>query len=90
MDSRTFTRIAHDASFHDAGHGFDVFGLHPPALASVVALSTPLYERYFRVHSEGIEHMPPHGAAIVIANHGGTNHRGSPGRSRIGSCRGSR
>ena len=72
MDSSTFTRIAREASFHDAGHGFDVFGLHPPALASVVALSRPLYEHYFRVESAGIEHVPAEGAAIVVANHGGT------------------
>jgi len=72
MDLRTFTRIAREASFHDAGHGFDVFGLHPPALASVVALSAPLYEHYFRVESGGIEHIPAKGGAILVANHGGT------------------
>ena len=72
MDTRTFTRIAREAAFHDAGHGFDVFGLSPPALANIVALSAPLYERYFRVESSGIEHVPAHGAAILVANHGGT------------------
>ena len=72
MNPGTFMRIAREAPFHDAGHGFDVFGLHPPALAEVVALSRPLYERYFRVQSEGIEHIPAAGSAIVVANHGGT------------------
>lgn len=71
MDTRTFTRIAREAPFHDAGHGFDVFGLSPPALADAVALSAPLYERYFRVESTGIENVPAHGAAILVANHGG-------------------
>jgi len=70
MDPRTFTRIAREATFHDAGHGFDVFGLSPPALASVVEMAAPLYERYFRVESDGIENVPTHGAAILVANHG--------------------
>ena len=39
MDSATFTRIARDAPFFDEGHGFDVFGLHPPSLANAVALA---------------------------------------------------
>jgi 1-acyl-sn-glycerol-3-phosphate acyltransferase len=72
MDPRTFTRLACEAPFRDAGHGFDVFGLHPPALADAVSLSAPLYERYFRVESDGIEHIPDSGAAILVANHGGT------------------
>lgn len=30
MDPLVFARLAHEAPFHDAGHGYDVFGLHPP------------------------------------------------------------
>ena len=71
MDAETFERISKQAEFNDAGHGFDVFGLHPPALASVTAWSAPLYERYFRVESQGAEHIPAHGPAILIANHSG-------------------
>jgi 1-acyl-sn-glycerol-3-phosphate acyltransferase len=71
MDRRTFTRIAKQATFHDAGHGFDVFGLHPPALASAVAAGALAYERYFRVDSVGIEHVPADGPAILVSNHGG-------------------
>jgi 1-acyl-sn-glycerol-3-phosphate acyltransferase len=71
MHPQTFARIAHQAPFHDAGHGFDVFGLHPPALASAVAASAPLYERYFRVDSRGAERIPATGPAILIANHAG-------------------
>jgi 1-acyl-sn-glycerol-3-phosphate acyltransferase len=72
MDPRTFTRITREAPFHDAGHGFDVFGLHPPTVASVVSMSSPLYERYFRVESDGIAHVPGSGPTIIVANHGGT------------------
>jgi 1-acyl-sn-glycerol-3-phosphate acyltransferase len=58
-------------AFHDEGHGYDLFGLHPPTLASVVRASAPLYDKYFRVDSEGAEQIPASGPAIVIANHGG-------------------
>lgn len=68
MDASTFARIV---PFHDAGHGYDVFGLHPPTLAAAVNAGAPLYDWYFRVQSEGIEHVPRTGAAILVANHGG-------------------
>lgn len=71
MGTPPFTRIAKDAPFHDAGHGFDVFGLHPPDLAAAVEAAAPLYERYFRVDSRGAEHIPARGPAILAANHSG-------------------
>ncbi|HTR50402.1 MAG TPA: lysophospholipid acyltransferase family protein [Kofleriaceae bacterium] len=71
MDPRTFERIAREAPFDDAGHGFDVFGFHPPALASAVSAAAPLYERYFRVDSVGAERIPATGPAILVANHAG-------------------
>lgn len=57
--------------FHDEGYGFDAFGLHLPSLSGVVRAATPLYERYFRVESVGIEAIPEQGPAILVANHGG-------------------
>jgi 1-acyl-sn-glycerol-3-phosphate acyltransferase len=71
MEPSTFARLAGQATFNDAGHGYDVFGLHPPTLAAAVAAGAPLYEWYFRVDSQGIEHVPATGAAILVANHGG-------------------
>ena len=71
MDVHGFERIATRASFHDAGHGFDVFGLHPPALATAVSASEPIYERYFRVESHGARSIPESGPAILVANHAG-------------------
>lgn len=70
MPGETFTRIA-NAPFHDAGHGFDAFGFHPPSLAAAVEAAAPIYEHYFRVDSEGAEAVPASGPAIVIANHAG-------------------
>jgi 1-acyl-sn-glycerol-3-phosphate acyltransferase len=71
MATSTFARLAQQAPFHDAGHGYDVFGLHPPTLAAAVRAGAPLYDWYFRVDSQGIEHVPATGAAILVANHSG-------------------
>lgn len=71
MDAGMFSRIARHARFDDAGHGFDVFGLHPPALATAAWAGRPIYERYFRVDSIGAEQIPASGPAILVANHGG-------------------
>jgi 1-acyl-sn-glycerol-3-phosphate acyltransferase len=67
----TFRRIAKEARFFDEGHGFDVFGLHPPYLARAIALARPLYDRYFRVDSRGAERIPAAGPVILVANHAG-------------------
>lgn len=71
MLSKTFERIARQAPFHDEGHGYDIFGLEPPNLARVVELTRGIHDTYFRVDSRGIEHIPPVGPTIVVANHGG-------------------
>jgi 1-acyl-sn-glycerol-3-phosphate acyltransferase len=60
-----------DAAFHDEGHGFDLFGLDPRAVARAAAWAGPLYERYFRVDSRGAERVPATGPVIVVANHSG-------------------
>jgi 1-acyl-sn-glycerol-3-phosphate acyltransferase len=58
--------------YADAGHGYDRFGLQPDFVALADLVTTPVYERYFRVRSYGHEHLPSTGAAIVAANHSGT------------------
>lgn len=57
--------------FHDAGHGYDRFGLHPRGLAVARALTGPLCRRYFRVSAVGRQHVPERGPAILVANHAG-------------------
>lgn len=57
--------------FHDAGHGYDPLGMSVGAVRTALALAAPLYERYFRVESQGSEHVPREGAALLVANHGG-------------------
>jgi 1-acyl-sn-glycerol-3-phosphate acyltransferase len=71
MASATFDRIVKYAPFHDEGHGFDVFGLHPPYLARTVEAARPIYDRYFRVESTGVGRIPLSGPAILVANHAG-------------------
>lgn len=71
MAPQRYERIANPASFHDEGHGFDLFGFHPPTLASAVEAGSAIYDRYFRVDSAGAEQIPETGPAIVVANHSG-------------------
>ena len=60
-----------DFHFEDAGHGYDAFGLHPAAIQLGIGLCAWVYENYFRVISEGSEHIPSYGPAILAANHSG-------------------
>jgi len=55
----------------DEGHGYDAFGMNGSYVAMAAALMQPAYRGWFRVHSEGIEHIPHEGAALLVSNHGG-------------------
>lgn len=57
--------------FDDAGHGYDVFGLHRDVVAMGLVITAPLYNSYFRVLSRGHEHIPHQGGAILVSNHSG-------------------
>src|SRR5690606_30200462 len=63
-------RVA-QAQRSDAGHGYDVFGMHRDWIVLARALLGPLYRHYFRVSSYGAEHIPKEGPAILVANHAG-------------------
>lgn len=58
--------------FHDAGHGYDQFGMHPDFVGMGDSVASFLYERYFRVRSYGSENIPKTGPAVLAANHSGT------------------
>lgn len=49
----------------------DPFGYDPEVHARVRPVAEFLYRRYWRVQSEGITHVPSHGAAILVSNHSG-------------------
>lgn len=57
--------------YHDAGHGYDPFGLHPDVVAFGLVLTAPLYDRYFRVKSYGAENIPASGPGVLASNHSG-------------------
>ena len=100
MNAATFQRIARRAPFSDAGHGFDPFGVHPPALARIVSLAAPLYERYVACDSDVISRIPARGLAIRGSSHAGgrpidaaLDYRAADvfkGGARIGTVQGSR
>jgi 1-acyl-sn-glycerol-3-phosphate acyltransferase len=51
----------------------DEFGFDPELTDSVLlAPFRPLYDSWFRVETRGIENIPDHGGALVVANHSGT------------------
>ena len=56
----------------DAGYGYDVFGMHRGWIALGMGLMRGMYDSWFRVVSQGHEHIPTTGAAIIAANHSGT------------------
>ena len=57
--------------FLDSGHGYDTFGMHPSFIALGQALTSPLYDKYFRVQSSGHHHIPESGPVVIAANHSG-------------------
>jgi 1-acyl-sn-glycerol-3-phosphate acyltransferase len=49
----------------------DPFGLDVDAIERALPVVLALYRYWFRVQSEGHEHLPRRGGAILVANHGG-------------------
>lgn len=60
-----------DYAIRDAGLGTDAFGTHPKSLGLAYALSYWLHRYYFRVVSEGHDHIPANGPGVVVGNHSG-------------------
>jgi 1-acyl-sn-glycerol-3-phosphate acyltransferase len=50
---------------------FDRFGFSPETAKSAFPWFYALYRFYFRVRSQGHEHIPTDGPAVLVANHGG-------------------
>ncbi len=51
----------------------DEFGFDPDLTEHVLAtILRPVYERWFRVETRGMENLPDDGSALVVANHSGT------------------
>jgi len=50
---------------------YDRFGFSPKTIRRAFPFVYALYRMYFRVRSEGHEHIPAQGPAVLVANHGG-------------------
>jgi 1-acyl-sn-glycerol-3-phosphate acyltransferase len=50
---------------------YDRFGYSPEVMKTAFLLFHTLYRLYFRVRSEGHEHIPGEGPAVLAGNHGG-------------------
>jgi 1-acyl-sn-glycerol-3-phosphate acyltransferase len=54
-------------------YAVDEFGFDPDLNENVILpVLRPLYERWFRVETIGVENVPAHGGALLVANHSGT------------------
>jgi 1-acyl-sn-glycerol-3-phosphate acyltransferase len=49
----------------------DPFGYDPQLHARIRPVAEFFYRRYWRVQTDGIEHIPGHGAALLVSNHSG-------------------
>lgn len=59
-------------SQHRAGeYDVDEFGFDPEYTNALVPLTRLVYRRYWRVDTQGLEHLPEHGAALLVSNHSG-------------------
>jgi 1-acyl-sn-glycerol-3-phosphate acyltransferase len=57
---------------HGAGeYQVDEFGFDPDFANVLVPLVRLWYRRYWRVDTQGLEHVPEHGAALLVSNHSG-------------------
>jgi 1-acyl-sn-glycerol-3-phosphate acyltransferase len=57
----------------DGDYPIDDFGYDPELTREILLpLGRPLYERYFRVKTLGIDRIPATGAALLVGNHSGT------------------
>lgn len=50
--------------------GYDDWGFNPEVALQALAVSRPLYDKYFRVEAKGLENVPK-GRVLLIANHSG-------------------
>jgi 1-acyl-sn-glycerol-3-phosphate acyltransferase len=64
-------RLAALSHLVDGETAYDRFGFCPETIRAAFPWFHALYRWYFRVRSEGHEHVPAQGPAVLVANHGG-------------------
>ncbi|WP_197475115.1 1-acyl-sn-glycerol-3-phosphate acyltransferase, partial [Oleiphilus sp. HI0079] len=51
--------------------GYDPWGLNTDTNKIMFSLFSTIYDKYFRVETHGIEHIPSSGPVLIVANHSG-------------------
>jgi len=51
--------------------GYDPWGLNTDSNKIAMSLFSGVYDKYFRVETSGIEHVPASGSVLIVANHSG-------------------
>ena len=66
LAGRTQALVVHGNEF-----GYDPFGLSRDSFRTAATVARWLYRHYFRAEAFGIEHIPPAGRVLFVANHSG-------------------
>jgi 1-acyl-sn-glycerol-3-phosphate acyltransferase len=56
---------------HGNEFGYDPFGMSRDSIKTMATVARWVYRHYFRAEAFGIEHVPPTGRIILVANHSG-------------------
>lgn len=51
--------------------GTDPYGISKRHLVQAFTLAKPVYQHYFKVRTEGLQHIPARGRAMLVGNHSG-------------------
>lgn len=73
LDGSVAEAVAFLRRRHAGDYPVDDFGFDPELTTKVILpIVRPLYERWFRVETRGLDNVPAAGAALLVANHSGT------------------
>jgi 1-acyl-sn-glycerol-3-phosphate acyltransferase len=72
LESDYYRRTWGRAGLRAHAEEVDDFGLDPDFEQRLRPLLEFLFKRYFRVETRGIDNVPTHGRAVIVANHSGT------------------
>lgn len=56
---------------HTGSFGYDAWGYDESSVKLAAGVMKLLYERYFRVQAQGLEHIPAQGRVLIVGNHSG-------------------
>lgn len=71
MEAMQFLYQQRELARRGPNYSVDEFGFDPQWTESFLILFKALYRDYWRVETTGVEHVPPSGRALLVANHAG-------------------